>query len=240
MPNQRTSPAAELTLYFSARRIRRGLLLIALVIVVVSLGARLIQPGTHGLARLVDVDAERSFPTWYSSLVLAASSLLLGAASWVLHRSNRREFIVHWMFLSATFGLLSADEIVGLHESMNSITHQFGRFTGYLRFAWVIPAGIGVFIFGLAYLRFLAALPLRRRNQFVAAGAIYVLGAVGMEMICANIADSGGRTSVAYLIGYNVEELLEIGGIALFNAALIEHLAGLLGPEGLRLRFSAD
>ena len=44
----------------------------------------------------------------------------------------------------------------------------------------------------------------------------------------------------AYAVCFHIEELLEMLGIALFNSALIEHLAGLLGPEGLKIRFRND
>jgi len=229
-----------MTLTISVRRIRQFLLIIAVFFTLLSLTARLLQPGTGGIARLFDVNAEMSYPNWYSSLILAASCLLLAAIAGVLMRLQRMEFIVHWIFLSATFALLSSDEIVGLHESMSTVMRRLGNFTGFLRFAWVVPAGVGVFAFGLAYLRFLAALPVRRRNQFVVAGFIYVLGALGMEMIGAKQMDLYSRSSTAYISSYHLEELLELCGVALFNAALIEHLAGLLGPDGLRLRFSTE
>lgn len=229
-----------MTLTLSARKIRRWLLSIAVVLAILSLGVKLLHPGAGGLARLVDLDSEASFPNWYSALGLAVSSFLLSAVARVLSRLNRREFLAHWIFLSATFALLSSEEIVGIHEAAGAVLRRYGHFTGYLRFAWVIPAGAVVFLFGLAYLRFLAALPDRRRNQFVAAGAIYVLGALGLEMIGAKLFELYSRNSTAYALCYHLEEFSELCGIALFNAALIEHLAGLLGPEGLRLRFSDD
>lgn len=213
------------------------MLLIALLLTIVSLGARIFLPGTPGLVKFVDLNVERSFPTWYSSLGLAASALLLGAISWVLHRSNRREYIFHWIFLSVTFAFLSADEIVGIHESMNGIARKFGHFAGYLGFPWVMPASVGVAIFGAAYLRFLASLQVRCRNQFLVSGGVFVLGAIGMEMIGAKAAESYTRNSTAYLLCYNLEELLELSGIALFITTLIEHLAVLLGPDGLHVRF---
>lgn len=229
-----------MTMNLSARQIRHCLLAVALILAVLSLGVRLIPPGAAGMSRLFDLEAEMSYPNWYSSLGMAVASLLLGATAWVRLHSNRREFLAHWIFLSATFGFLSSDEIVCLHEAAGGVVRRLGGFTGYFRFAWVIPAGVGLCIFGLAYLRFLAALPVRRRNQFVAAGAIYVLGALVMEMIGAKFFELYSRNSMSFVLCYHLEELLELCGIALFNAALIEHLAGLLGPDGLRIRFSAE
>lgn len=219
------------------RPIRRILLATAAALALLSLSASLLHPEIKGLARVVNLNAERSYPNWYSSLGLAVASAFLGAVSWGLLRLKRRDFIAHWLFLSATFALLSADEIVGLHESLNSVMRGLRQFTGYLHFSWVIPIGIGVLLFGLAYLRFLAALPPRRRNQFVAAGAIYVLGALGMEMIGGKIRELYTRDSTAYVLCYHLEEFFELCGVALFNAALIEHLADLFGPAGLRIRF---
>lgn len=214
--------------------------MIAAAFTLISLGAHWLLGPPVGLARLVDVGSEGNFPTWYSSLGLLVAALLLGLVSWAHHHLNRRDFIAHWIFLSAIFILLSAEEIVGIHEVVNTLLRRLGFFSGFFRRAWVIPAGVGLLVFGLSYLRFLAALPLRRRNQFVAAGAVYVLGAVGMEMIGGKIIDLYSRGSTAYVLCYHLEEFLELCGIALFTAALIEHLAELLGPEGMRLSFSRD
>lgn len=232
--------SGERTLTIPARQARTYLLMIAVALTLISLGARLLEGGTAGLATFVNVNAERSYPNWYSSLGLAASSLFLGATAWAMHSSNQKKFLSHWIFLSVTFALLSSDEIVTIHEGIGSFINHFFHFRGYLRFAWVIPAGIGLCVFGLSYLRFLADLTPRRRTQFMLAGATYVLGAVGIEMIGGKIADLHTKSSTAYALCYHVEEFLELCGIALFNAALIEHLATLLGPEGLRLRFSDE
>lgn len=229
-----------MNLSLPAVHIRRGLLTIAAAITLVSLGSALIHPGSHGLARLIDVDAESNIPTWYASLGLAASSILLATSAWIEGRSQRRGFLAHWLFLSVTFAMLSIDEFVGLHEMMGTVLHRHVHLTGFLRFVWVIPACLGLGLFGLGYIRFLAALPPRLRTQFVAAGAVYVIGAVGMEMIGGKLFDLYPNGSVAYLLSSHLEEFLEFCGIALFNAALIEHLAEQLGPEGLRLRFSRD
>lgn len=219
---------------------RRLLLAIAVGLTAVSFAARLRWPAATSLVRLVDVDEEMSFPNWYSSLALAASCALLGAIARVLHRSNRRERLGYWIFLIATFASLSAEEIVGLHEAVSGRMHRLWHLGGFLAFSWVIPAGVLLCLFVLGYLRFLAALPAASRRGFVISGAVYVLGAVGMEMVGGKCIALYTRESLQYLVVYHVEELLEMCGIALFNAALLEHLAGLLGPDGLRVRVGAE
>lgn len=224
----------------SAREVRRALLTVAVGLAAVSLAGRLLHPSSHGLVRLFDLDAEDNFPTWYASFGMSVSFLLLAAIAWIRHHSNRKEYLAHWIFLSATFAFLSAEEIMALHEALGARLHNLWHLTGFFAFAWVIPAAVLVLLFVLAYARFLAALPSVSRRQFVAAGAVYVLGALGMEMVGGEIIALYTRKSYAYLLSYHLEEFLELGGIALFNAALIEYLAGLLGDEGLRIRMRAD
>lgn len=224
----------------SAREVRRALLTVAVGLAAVSLAARLLHPASTGFVHLFDLDAEENIPTWYSSFGMGVSFLLLAAIAWIRHRSNRREQLGHWIFLSATFACLSAEEIIGLHEALGLRLHALWHLTGFFAFAWVIPAGAMVFLFALAYARFLAALPPASRRQFLVAGGIYVLGALGMEMVGGEVATLYTRDSLAYLLACHLEEFLELGGIALFNAALIEYLAVLLGDEGLRVRMTAD
>lgn len=81
-----------------------------------------------------------------------------------------------------------------------------------------------VLIFVLAYLRFLAALPARTRNLFLLAGAIYVAGALGVEMIGGRHAFVFGRYNFAYTMIATLEEFLEMLGILLFVQALLSYM----------------
>lgn len=224
----------------SARTVRRALLTLAFALAAVSLAGRALHPESTGLVRLFDLDKEENFPTWYSSFGMGVSFLLLSLICWTRLHASRKERIGHWLFLAATFAFLSAEEIMGLHEAMGRRLRALWHLTGFFHFAWVIPAGVLVIFFALAYGRFLAALPHAIRRRFMAAGGVYVLGALGMEMVGGEVAMLYTRGSLAYLLTCHLEELLELAGIALFNAALIEHLAGELGSGGLRIRVDAD
>lgn len=232
-----------MTLALSASRLRRVLLALAFVLVLASLAsvltARSAGLGMGGLVRILNVDAEKSVPTWYAALGLAASCALL-ALSAAQARTSGRGFVAHWATLAAVFGLLSSDEIVGFHEAMGKALQRHVDFHGYLRYAWVLPAFPALAVLALSYRRFLSALLPRTRASFLLSGALFVAGAVGLEMVGGKLDETLSRDSTLYVLCYHVEELLELTGIALFNAALLEHLAGVLGPEGLRVRVSAD
>ena len=78
---------------------------------------------------------------------------------------------------------------------------------------------------GLAYLKFVWALPKRTRLHFIMAGVIFLTGALGIEMLGAREADIYGYYTVIYSFLYSLEEMLEMLGIVLFIYALLSYLA---------------
>jgi hypothetical protein len=78
---------------------------------------------------------------------------------------------------------MAMDETLQVHElSSAALRAALGISAGPLHQAWVVPAMGFLAVFGAMYLRFVFALPARSRNLFVLAGAVYVAGALGMEM----------------------------------------------------------
>lgn len=229
----------------SAKRYRRWLAFLILALVAVSfagnLGVLFLHMRPRGFLRVINVDMESSIPTWYSSVNLAVSAALLAAIAAALRARKETKDLLAWLGLAVVFASLSLDEIAGFHESVGNIIRETIPTSGYLRFAWVLPAFVLLPLFGAAYLGFLGRLPARRRNQFVAAGLVFVGGAVVVEMIGAKLyVAAGDQLTLPFVCCIHLEEFLEMFGIVLFNGALIEHLAGLLGKDGLRLRFSND
>jgi hypothetical protein len=162
---------------------------------------------------------ERNLPTWYASGLLLCCALALAAIARyaALTGAPRRR---HWWGLAAAFLYLSMDESVGLHEHLSDWVHLHG----VLYFSWVVPAGAAVLAFALAYLPFLAHLPERPRRQFLVAGALYVTGALGMELPLGYWTELHGNDNLVYALIDLVEESLELLGASLFLAALVEYL----------------
>ena len=83
------------------------------------------------LRALFDLDEEESFGTWFSAgllFLVAGVALLCGRRA----RSVGQPSIA-WALLGAGFLILSIDEVVGLHETANTVTE----------FSWAIPGGMG-------------------------------------------------------------------------------------------------
>jgi hypothetical protein len=118
------------------------------------------------------------------------------------------------VFILDRFGddlfLLSFDEMFRFHERVDTYVKNDLNYnaTGLLYFAWVIPYGIVGGTFVLLYLRFLMQLPKRTMIMFIVPGAIYVIGAIGFEMLGGQERELYGHTFLYYVLS-TFEELFE-------------------------------
>ena len=183
--------------------------------------------------RMFDLDGEQNVPAMYSSaLLFLAGVLLLIMAS--CHRHCGEQDAWMWFALGGIFGYLAVDELVGLHERLSRVLRFVIPGRGLLRFTWVVAAIPGVALLGIVYRRAVWALPERTRWQFILAGAVFIGGAVGIEMLGGWCLESSGR-GFAYHALVAVEESMEMLGVIIFIRALVEHIAGRF-PE-VRVRF---
>ncbi len=182
------------------------------------------------LAQAFNVDGEGNIPTFYSFLGLLFSSLLLGVIAYAKSLDSCR-YKHHWKILSFIFLYLSLDEVSQWHEKLVNPMRSLINATGLLYFSWVVPMGFLVAIFLLSYSKFLFHLPVSTRKLFVAAGALYIGGAIGAEMLGGDIVYTTGGSSetLPYLIVATIEELLEMLGIVVFIHALISYIKTYLG-----------
>lgn len=191
------------------------------------------------LLTLFDVDYEANFPTYYSSLLLLLSSLLLMYIASAT-KADRGKYHTHWLGLAATFLFLATDEILQLHEMLIEPLRAILDTSGFLFYAWVIPYAFLLLLVGLLYLRFLAYLPKRIRNLFLLSGAVYVGGALGFEMIVGYIMTSNIVTDTRTLyalttLSLHLEELLEMLGTALFIYSLILYIGSKYAKISVRV-----
>ena len=186
-------------------------------------------------------DAEANFPSLYSALAMLLSATLLWLiGSLVTEKASKKAF--YWKFLSIVFVFLAMDEFGSLHEymiqPMRGMMNESSLDSGYLYFAWFIPYTIVVVIIGLVLFRFLFKLPSRTRWLFIIGGAIFLAGAVGMEMIGGNYwagqgwaIDGSDETDLQYALIVTLEELLEMLGIVIFIFALSEYYFQRIGKH---------
>ena len=189
------------------------------------------QVTADGDVQLLSLNGDQNVPTWYSSSMLLVCAGLLATIAASSERNNYRR---HWAALSAIFLFLSMDEAASIHEKAGSVLAALVEFGSFSHYVWVIIYGPLVLIIGLTYWRFLMQLPTKVRRLFFTAGFLYVGGALGMEVIDGLYAISYGRSSLGYLLLTQVEEVLEMLGVAVFFFALLSYIS--LYERGLILK----
>lgn len=211
-------------------RVARTLGAIACFLVVVSL----ITHFSEFADELFKLDAEQNFPTYFSAVILLVAAALLALVA-ALKRRRSDPFSVHWTGLSAVFLYMSMDELIGLHEIAGSKIAAFATTGGAFYYTSTIFTLAMVVLVGLTFLRFLLHLPRGTTKLFVAAGGLYVLGALGMEMIGGMVDESFGTTGSLYLAITTLEETCEMAGVVLFIYALLHYLSTALHEPRLQI-----
>ena len=177
-----------------------------------------------GLERLFNLGLENNIPTWYASATLLLCSGMLAMIATGQRRLGDR-YAGHWLGLGIIFLYLSLDEAASIHELLSTVLEDAWHTSGFLTYAWVIPAGVLTFLIALSYLRFIAALPRTSRRRFVTAGGLYVGGALYVEAVAAKYDSLYGVMNLPYACLVALEEGLEMYGVVVFAYGLASHIA---------------
>ncbi|RYY66405.1 MAG: multidrug transporter [Chitinophagaceae bacterium] len=156
-------------------------------------------------------------------LLLADAVLLFVIAA----RAIRERLVesLGWLTLSIGFVFMAMDEAWTIHEDLiGPIRQRLGAgHLGLLYNAWILPGIAVTGLIGLAYLRFLKALPRPTRIGFVLSAVIYLSGALGVEAIDGSYFEVHGN-NFTYKVLTMVEEGLEMSGLILFCRYLLQYI----------------
>ncbi|MBS1830389.1 MAG: hypothetical protein JST93_34120 [Acidobacteria bacterium] len=193
----------------------------------------------YGLIPLFDLEREANIPTIFSAGLLSISAGLLSLIAIEKHQSRdglRRP----WAVLACGFLFMAVDELARIHELLVAPTRQWlGRDQlGPLYFAWVVPGFALVAVLALYFVPFLRALPRRDALRFLSAGAVYLGGALGVELAGGNAAEQGGVQQPLYVALVTLEESMEMTGAVLFIRALLLYIAQWSPSLRVELRLS--
>jgi hypothetical protein len=178
--------------------------------------------------RHFDLDAERNLGAWFSSGLM----LLIGLAAVILARHSGCGQRISWRIIAVIFVLMSLDETAGFHEVMDAPLREHFALNGFLYNPWVFAGALFVAAFALYMIPFLLSLPRSIARIFVAAGAIYVGGALGLEPVDAWAESTYGAGSSSQFLTTTIEETMEMLGLSVFLHGL------LLAMQKLGLRLS--
>lgn len=234
-------PPQQVNVYFSQQIFVLTLLIVALSLTVIHLVAIVdrfmlgdIRIITRQWYPLIDLNREANFPSYFASVLLLFAAVLLAIVSLVQQQVGDR-FVRHWRALSLIFVALSIDEALSLHEKTMPTLKQILGADGIFFYPWVIPAIGLVLVLLLVYLKFLLALPLAARRGILLAGAIYLSGAIGTEMVTGLWVSGNGRANFTFGLLAAIEESLEMLGLILLIGVLLSFLRSIAGTVAFQL-----
>lgn len=170
-------------------------------------------------------DTEANLPSYLNTMILLIASLLLGYISFFKWQ-EKDNFKIQWIALSAIFFCLSVDENSGLHEVFIDPLSERFNLTGIFRLCWVVLGIPFVLFFIFYYFKFFMGLSNSMKLKFFISGALFVTGALGVEMVGGYIwsHENYGNESLAYRIAITVEESLEMIAIIYFISTLLSYI----------------
>lgn len=202
----------------------------------------------EALTQLVDVDLEANLPTFFNVGLFFMAALLFylhGKAEEGTHRRG-------WFIMAAACIFLGIDEGSQIHEKFMMFTlrlmnhgKQDGGDLGWFYYAWVIPYGLASIALVATLGTWLLKIRPELRKGLLISGAIYVFGAIFLEMAGGKLArtlpyqdasnfpwlpcriyDDPGSCWLymepRYIILYTLEETCEMTGLILCIRALLK------------------
>ena len=217
----------QLKISLFPRKIINYLTIAVVFFISVSVGIQICKYGYGYRAdwmKLLNVDRELNFPTWYSALTIAFCSLLLR----IIARGKKEQgdrYAKDWQLLSLIFFWLAIDEVLSIHEILiiPEVSEAL-RLPWFLHSMWVIPGTIFVIWFIKRYSRFFRHLPYHSRLHFFGAASFYIGGALIAEMIGSYVAEAQGQQNLVYALIATAEEAMEMTGIIIFIYGLLYYL----------------
>lgn len=197
-------------------------LTVAGMLAVVAARAFLGRDSLMGFSQRFDPRFEGTVHAWLGSLLLGGCAVLLA----IIATHQRARLSRQWLVLSLGFLFLSADELLQLHEGLSRVTKAiFG--SGSAPHLWAVIGLIGAVALLFAYLPFLRQLPPTFRKRFLIAGAVYLGGAIGFELLGGLYGTLVRPNDRYYVFLAVIEETLELVGVSMFMVALLDYIGAL-------------
>ena len=175
-----------------------------------------------GLIPLLDVNEEANLPTFVSGVLWIWAATTMAVLS---SRQSSRGLQWAWTAWSAIAGYMAFDELFSVHEQWKAMGIRLAHalFGGVPYFAWILIGIIPVVGVALASLVVIRRLDPVLRRRLIIAGACFVVGALGLELVEGEWARAHGRDLVFHTIVL-VEELLEMTAVLLSLRACLHEL----------------
>lgn len=216
-------------------RIHRKLIKVALLLVLAHCGAMALKyyagnDIAFGLVPLFDFYEEHNAPTYFSSLNLLLTSLLLLTIARLSSENGEARNQGHaWRILAAGFLFMSVDEFADLRHivaaAVKAVSGSGFEAVPLLTVAWTVPVAALLVVLAIYFIPFLLRLKKVYTINFALAGAAFVFASMGIETIQGyHVAQTKGVRDVAFMLMVTLEETLEIFSILYFQYFLLRYM----------------
>jgi len=225
----KTRDKSDFTIEIAPQRVIFILASIALLLVLISVTVDFTEQFNTwklpmwGLRNKVDLDREANIPTFFSSMLHVISATLLAVIAFFKNR-RKEPYRLQWTLLSLIFLFFAIDETSVLHERLGDTVISPLGLDGAFYYSWVVFGIVFVGLLGIIFLKFAIALPKEYRKRFVVAFFVFILGALGMEMLTGWYTDNNTKSWLADLLFTTTEESLEMTGVILMIHFLINYI----------------
>lgn len=176
------------------------------------------------LRLLFDLNDHITISTWYALVLFLIAAAFTGFIAWD-HTERRQPYARHWGYLTIVFVLMCINEFTNLHNRiLTGVGDSLGGGDGVFLYAWIIPGLMIVAGFALFFLLFFIRLPSTPRNGIVGGLVLFVVGAVGIEMITGWLLTNYDVAEWLFRLIYNVEELTEKIGMCVVIWGLAHYI----------------
>ena len=166
------------------------------------------------------LDAESNLPTFISAVFMLEAALV-SLPMYLWERQHAGRFARQWLVLSALFVFMALDESARMHEkTIAPIRNAFGL-SGALHYSWVVIGLPAAGLLAAFFLPLLGSLERRIALLIFCSGAIFLAGAIGLEMVGGVLQTRVYDTDIAYEVAASFEETLEMLGISIYIYALL-------------------
>lgn len=191
---------------------------------------------SRGGAALLYADNEGNIWSWLSATLLAVLAAALGLNALIAGVTGRR--VLPFAVLAGLALYMSIDEAAVLHEKFSLLVKNFPLHLGWLIIG--IPLAVVV---GAAVLVVARNIDRVMRRRFILAGALFVLGAVVIEIFekiqGSMMTPAELRGSIPFVLEIGVEEGLELSGVLIALWAALDALSIRASAKGLVLESAA-
>lgn len=191
--------------------------------------------GFRGLLSILDMQHEQSVGTFFSALGLLVAAFCAATIA-AIHRQPDRRLMLAWVFVALCLAFMAIDEACAFHDRLADAGQRLLGSQGAFLIGWTLPYLILVALVGAVGLVLLRAVPLQTRIRLIWAGGLYVLFALGFEMVQGLLlqqhAGDGSGFADAMKLGpppywnltVTIEEAGEMVAVALAIRAMLLHM----------------